>query len=117
MQTTTLRKVGGSIMLTVPSPLLAELRLSAGSMVALEIEGKTLIVKPSRRRYTAEELIAEYDASSPLTEEEREWLDEPPRWERADLMQGDIYLVSLDPTVGHEQRRARPCLDRLARHL
>jgi mRNA interferase ChpB len=32
-------------------------------------------------------------------------------WPRADLMErGDIYLVSLDPTAGHEQQGKRPVL-------
>lgn len=31
-------------------------------------------------------------------------------WARADLKQGDIYVVSLDPTFGHEQRGTRPVL-------
>lgn len=32
------------------------------------------------------------------------------RWWRASVNRGDIYLVSLDPTVGHEQRGHRPVL-------
>ncbi len=35
----------------------------------------------------------------------------PGRGRRADLMnRGDIYLVSLDPTAGHEQQGTRPVL-------
>ena len=34
----------------------------------------------------------------------------PARRPRAALKQGDIYLVSLDPTEGHEQRGRRPVL-------
>lgn len=34
-----------------------------------------------------------------------------PCWQRAALMErGDIYLVSLDPTQGHEQQGRRPVL-------
>ena len=32
------------------------------------------------------------------------------RWQGVDLRRGDIYLVSLDPTVGHEQSGSRPVL-------
>ena len=32
------------------------------------------------------------------------------RWRRTHLKRGDIYLVSLDPTRGHEQRGGRPVL-------
>lgn len=31
-------------------------------------------------------------------------------WQGVDLRRGDIYLVSLDPTVGHEQSGSRPVL-------
>ena len=31
-------------------------------------------------------------------------------WRRVDMNRGDIYLVSLDPTFGHEQRGQRPVL-------
>ncbi len=77
MQTTTLRKVGGSVMMTVPPNLLEQLHLQAGSTVGVEMDGNCLIVKPTRPRYTVEELLADYDASFPLTAEEREWLDAP----------------------------------------
>ncbi len=78
MYTTTLRKVGGSVMMTVPPVLLQSLQLEAGATVALEIEGDRLTIKADRPRYTVEELLADYDSSSPLTDEEREWLDAPP---------------------------------------
>ena len=32
------------------------------------------------------------------------------RWPRDPLNQGDIYVVSLDPTFGHEQQGTRPVL-------
>jgi mRNA-degrading endonuclease toxin of MazEF toxin-antitoxin module len=31
-------------------------------------------------------------------------------WTRVDLNRGDIYFVSLDPSLGHEQRGYRPVL-------
>ena len=34
----------------------------------------------------------------------------PGRWARTPLNRGDIYMVSLDPTQGHEQRGHRPVL-------
>jgi antitoxin ChpS len=78
MATTNLRKVGGSIMMVVPRPILDELRLSAGSPVDLAVEGERLIVAPQRKpRYTLEELLAKCDPDAPLSPEEREWLDAP----------------------------------------
>ena len=78
MQTTTLRKVGGSVMMTLPPTILEQLHLQAGATVGFETEGNCLIVKPTHPRYTVEELLAECDPDAPITDEEREWLDSPP---------------------------------------
>jgi antitoxin ChpS len=78
MHTTNLRKVGGSVMLTVPPVLLKLLHLEAGATVAVDVEGGRLIVEPQRRpRYTVEELLAVSDYSQPQPPEEREWIDVP----------------------------------------
>ena len=74
---TTLRKVGGSVMMTVPPSLLEQLHLVAGSTVGVEIEGERLIVQARKPRYTIEELLAQCDPNAPITDEEREWLDAP----------------------------------------
>jgi antitoxin ChpS len=77
MYTTSLRKVGGSIMLAVPPALLELLRLSAGSKVGLEVQGGEIVVKPSARpRYTLAELLQESDYSSPEPDD-RAWADAP----------------------------------------
>lgn len=34
----------------------------------------------------------------------------PERWARNSVKRGDIFMVTLDPTVGHEQRGYRPVL-------
>ena len=77
MLTTTLRRVGGSVMMTVSPAYLEQLRLSAGSTVGIETDGESLLIRPSRPRYTVEELLAGYDADTLPTEEEREWLNAP----------------------------------------
>lgn len=78
MHTTTLRKVGGSIMLAVPPALLDVLHLSAGSTVGIAIDNGRLVIEPKRRpHYTLEELLAQCDPSAELTTEDREWLDAP----------------------------------------
>ena len=77
MQITTLRKVGGSVMMTITPAVLEQLGLTAGSTVGVEVQQDTIIVKSARKRYTAEELLADYDTETPLTAEEREWLDAP----------------------------------------
>ena len=78
MHVTSLRKVGGSVMLTVPPALLKELGLEAGLQVGLEIQGGELVVKPSRRRrYKLDDLLAQCDPNAEVTLEEREWVNAP----------------------------------------
>ena len=78
MYNTHLRKVGGSVMLSVPPALLEVLRLRAGATVGLSVEGGRLVVEPSPRpRYTLAELLAASDYSTPQPAEEREWVDRP----------------------------------------
>jgi antitoxin ChpS len=79
MQTTHLRKVGGSIMLAVPPVLLDMLRLRPGARVGIAVERGRLIVEPQRRpRYSLDELLAQCNPKAPRTKEEREWLDSKP---------------------------------------
>ena len=87
MHTTSLRKVGGSVMLAVPPALLDVLRLRPGTKVGLAVESGRLVVKPQkeprkRPRYTLDELLAQCDPpSSPKaarTRKERAWLVDKP---------------------------------------
>lgn len=79
MHITNLRKVGGSIMLSVPPAFLDQLHLQAGATVGLTIDRDCLVVKAnSRPKYTLSELLAMSDYSLPQTQEERDWLDALP---------------------------------------
>ena len=79
MHTTTLRKVGGSIMLTLPPVLLDILHLQPGTRVGLSIQGGQLVVEPRPRSfYSLDELLAQCDSGVPPGNEEREWLDDKP---------------------------------------
>jgi len=79
MHTTHLRKVGGSVMLSLPPALLDLLQLKVGATVSVEVANGRLVVDPQPKpRYTLEELLALSDFSQPLTEEDRVWLDAPP---------------------------------------
>ena len=79
MHITSLRKVGGSLMLAVPPALLALLRLQAGAKVGLAVNGGRLVVTPQQRpRYALDELLAKCDPKAPRGKEDREWLDAPP---------------------------------------
>ena len=79
MHTTSLRKVGGSVMLAVPPALLDILRLRPGVRVGIAIESGRLVVEPQQRpRYTLDELLAQCNPKARRTKEDREWLGNGP---------------------------------------
>ena len=82
MHTTNMRKVGGSVMLVIPTVLLNLLHLQADAAVAVGVEDGRLIVDPKPRpRYTLEELLAKCDPTADATEmseEDRIWINLPP---------------------------------------
>lgn len=79
MYTTTLRQVGGSIMLAIPPALLDLLHLRPGAKVNLAVQNGRLVAEPQQRpRYTLAELLAKCDPKAPLGKQEREWLDDKP---------------------------------------
>jgi antitoxin ChpS len=83
MHTTSLRKVGGSIMLAVPPALLNVLQLQPGAKVGIAVESGRLVVEPRQRpRYTLDELLAQCNPkarrSKQGSKQDREWLDSKP---------------------------------------
>jgi antitoxin ChpS len=79
MYTTNLRKVGGSIMLTVPPAILDILHLHAGATVGLAVDNGRLVVEPTMcPRYSLDDLLAQCDASVEVSAEDRVWLDSKP---------------------------------------
>jgi antitoxin ChpS len=78
MHTTTLRKVGGSVMLAVPPAILEILQIGVGATVGVSVADGRLVVSPrTRPRYTMAELLAGSDYSQPLPPEDRAWVDDP----------------------------------------
>jgi antitoxin ChpS len=79
MHTTSLRKVGGSVMLVIPPVLLNLLHLKADVAVAIDVQHGRLIIDPKPRpHYTLDELLASSDFTQPPTPEEQEWIAAPP---------------------------------------
>jgi antitoxin ChpS len=74
MYTTSLRKVGGSVMLAVPPAILELLNLKAGAAVGVEVDDGRLVILPQGKRYTLEELLFQCDASATATAEDQAWL-------------------------------------------
>ena len=78
MHTTNLRKVGGSVMLSVPPALLDLLKLKVGAAVDLAVDGSRLVVEASPHpRYTLAELLAASDFSQTPAPGEAEWTNSP----------------------------------------
>lgn len=79
MHSTSLRKVGGSVMVAIPPALLDLLHLRAGAKVGMAVHGGRLLVEPQQRpRFALDELLAQCDPKAPRRKEDREWLDAPP---------------------------------------
>jgi antitoxin ChpS len=79
MATTSLRRVGGSVMLAVPPAILKQLNLESGATVGLTVDGDRLVIEARPRpRYTLEELLAQCNAAEISSDENREWLDLKP---------------------------------------
>lgn len=79
MHTTSLRKVGGSVMMVVPPAILDMLHMKAGTTVSVDVDHGRLVVEPQLRpRYTLDELLAQCDASKSISAEDQAWLDSGP---------------------------------------
>jgi antitoxin ChpS len=79
MLTSTLRNVGGSVMMAIPKSLLEGLGLAANAKVALSVDHGRLIVEPRPKpKYTLSELMAQCDPSAPESDQEREWQELDP---------------------------------------
>ncbi len=68
----TLRRTGGSITLSIPKPVAQALAVDAGSVVELQVQGRTLSVTPVRRS------LADRLAASPAS---------PARWVRDESLE------------------------------
>jgi antitoxin ChpS len=75
---TTLRQVGGSVMLAVPQFILDLLGLEPGSQVELLVDnGRLVIQSTSKPRYSLDELLAQCEPDVAISREDRDWLDLP----------------------------------------
>lgn len=56
---TQIAKWGNSLALRIPKRLAAEVNVQDGDSVEVVVEDGTLVVRPARKRYTIEELVAD----------------------------------------------------------
>lgn len=77
--TSTLRTVGGSVMMAIPKPLLETLGIAANAKLDLTVEDGKLVAVPRKRpKYALEELLAQCDPNAEITDEERMWMNLEP---------------------------------------
>lgn len=74
MLTSTLRTVGGSVMMTIPKAVLDVLGLGVNDKVALHVDaGRLLVEARPRPKYSLAELLAQCDANAEPSDELRAW--------------------------------------------
>ena len=65
---TIIRKWGNSLAIRLPQHVVAELAISEGSALDIEVDDGVLVAKPSRPRYRLEDLLAGYGEADRHTE-------------------------------------------------
>lgn len=79
MLTINLRKVGGSIMFTVPRSLLESLELNENSSLSVSVVNGAIVAQPQKRKqYLLADLMAQCDLSAALSVESALWLTDGP---------------------------------------
>jgi antitoxin ChpS len=76
----TLRRAGGSLVLTIPKAHARALKLSEGERIGVSVKAGKLVADPSAGggRYKLEDLLARCDPKAPLTVEDEAWLNDRP---------------------------------------
>lgn len=77
-----IQKWGNSAAIRLPSAVLAQLDLRPGDKLTAEIRDGGLVLAPSRKHYTLDELLAQCDAAAEVGEWEG-WTDMPPAGDEA----------------------------------
>lgn len=75
MRTAKLRKWGGSVALPIPPSALRILGLEANDEVSLDVTDGRMVVSPTRKKFTFDDLLAEHRLVR--LEGGAEWLDFP----------------------------------------
>jgi antitoxin ChpS len=79
MEFVTLRRAGGSLVLTIPKPHVRALGLAEGERIGVSVDEGKLVADPAvreRPRYRLEELVAQCDPRAPLSKEDEAWLND-----------------------------------------
>lgn len=80
MEYVRLRRAGGSLVLTIPRAHVRTLGLVEGERMDVSIADGKLVATPAsaeRPRYRLDDLLAQCDATAPLSAEDADWLNGP----------------------------------------
>jgi antitoxin ChpS len=85
MATATLRTLGGSVVMTIPKPILEQAHLRSGAQVDIQFRNGLLVIEPRPKpKYTLAELLARCDAGGLVpTADDAEWMNDGPVGEEA----------------------------------
>ena len=79
MNTVKLRKVGGSIMLSLAPALLNAMKVGVGASVDIEVEEGCLIIRPhTHPSYSLQELLDQCDETPGASLEDQAWAESGP---------------------------------------
>ena len=78
MSKAVLRSIGGSVMVAVPRPFLAQANLGPGSEVDVSVKNGAILLSPARPRYALKDLIAKCDFRKKASRAETEWQSAAP---------------------------------------
>jgi antitoxin ChpS len=74
MPTSTLRNVGGSVMMAIPKSMLEGLGLKVNEKVRIGIEGGRLVIEPQvKPRYSLAGLLAQCDPAASASDDVGDW--------------------------------------------
>ena len=79
--TATLRRSGGSVILSIPKVIVDSLAVDVGSVVELSMSGRSLSVTPARR--TLADRLAASPKSPASWQRDDEWLEDAPQGREA----------------------------------
>ena len=77
----TLRRSGGSVILSIPKAIVDSLAVDTGSVVELSLNGRSLSVTPARRSLA--DRLAASPKSPKLWQRDDEWLEDAPQGREA----------------------------------
>jgi antitoxin ChpS len=81
MEFVTLRRAGGSLVLTIPKAHARALGLTEGERIGITVDEGKLVADPALARaprYRLEDLLAQCDPKAPLSKDDKAWLGAEP---------------------------------------